>query len=378
MITYIFNKEFYMKQKIFTLLVIMVTMLVPLYAQSEGDFEVRQNADNTLTITGYNGTERNVVIPDTLYGLRVTSIASGAFHRKGLVSVVIPDSVITIEDGGNPRGTFGGQIGAFSQNKELTRVALGNGLRTIGRYAFHDTGLTEINIPDSVTTIGIHSFTNGGDGWVLTSRDGGLAKVTFGTGLQVIGFGAFRNNSILELNLPSSLREIGNLAFCGNRIQKITFGTGLQIIGEAAFYNNLITELNLPSSLREIKGAAFANNQISSLTIPNGVTSISNFWRYDGGRWIGAFSNNPLTTVVIPASLAREGISTSFWNDSRSRDSQQFGRASSSTITRIIIPAGMNENTLVQNFEEAFVNFWRNQNRAGGTYIKRGPIWSRE
>ena len=124
------------------------------------------------------------------------------------------------------------------------------------------------------------------------------------------------------------------------------------------------TELNLPSSLKTIGSNAFSNNQIQSLTIPNGVTNISDFDGYSFGK--GAFENNPLTTVVIPASLAN-GIGA-----------RTFGSSNGSTITRITIPAGMNDHTLRSNFEEAFFNFWINQNKAGGTYIKRGPIWTKE
>jgi len=163
-----------MKQRIFMVLAIFINILVPLTAQSESDFEVSQNADNTLTITGYNGRERNVVIPDTLYGLKVTIIGQSAFQNKRLTSVVIPDTVITIANG---RVTgIGRDTGAFSHNKELTSVIFGKGLKTIGNNSFCDTGLTEIIIPNSVTSINGEAF-----------RGSKLAKVTFGTGLQTIG-----------------------------------------------------------------------------------------------------------------------------------------------------------------------------------------------
>lgn len=38
-----------MKLKMITVLVFFVAMLFPMYAQSENDFEIKQNADNTLT-----------------------------------------------------------------------------------------------------------------------------------------------------------------------------------------------------------------------------------------------------------------------------------------------------------------------------------------
>ena len=47
-------------------------------------------------------------------------------------------------------------------------------------------------------------------------------------------------------------------------------------------------------------------------------------------------------------------------------------------ITRITIPAAMDERNLIGGFEDTFINFWKSQNKAGGTYVKRGPIWSKE
>jgi hypothetical protein len=336
-----------------TVLTIMVTMFFPLHAQSENDFEVKQNADNTLTIIGYNGTEKNVLIPDTLYGLKVTIIGKSAFQNKGLNSVVIPDTVTSIEDGTTVY-SFGRATGAFSNNDQLTKVVLGNSLRTIGNSAFASNQIVEIIIPNSVINIGEDAF-----------RATKLTKITFGTGLQAISRSAFMSNEISELDLPSSLIGIGERAFQSTKIAKVTFGTGLQTIGSEAFRNNLITELNLSSSLKFIGGAAFANNQIQSIIIPNSVIVISS--SVGGSSWIGAFASNPLTTVVIPASLANEVLTP-----------QSFGSITNNTITSITIPARMSEATLKGVFEEAFVNFWINQNRASGTYIKRGSIWAKE
>ena len=132
-----------MKRKMFTVLAVMAITVFPLYAQSESDFEVQQNKDNTLTITKYNGAAKDLVIPDTLYGLKVTIIGERVFWNKGLTSVVIPNTVITIE------------YAAFVINKKLTTVVLGNRLKTIGEEAFFGcSNLAEIVIPNSVTSIG--------------------------------------------------------------------------------------------------------------------------------------------------------------------------------------------------------------------------------
>jgi hypothetical protein len=403
---------------------IMTVMLAPLYAQNESDFEVKQNADNTLTVINYKGLIKDVVIPDTLYGLKVTIIGNEAFRKKVITSVVIPDTVISIENGEIHDTVYTDYYGAFSNNLALTKVTLGKGLKIVGSCAFSRTGLTEIIIPDSVTIIGDAAFGwtsyDPDDGWRRKSGDSKLVKVTLGKGLQAIGKEAFIGNQIAELNLPTSLKEIKDYTFAGNQIQKIIFSTGLEIIGIGAFNKNKITELELPSSLKEIKDYAFADNQIQKITfgtrleiigrwafnknqiielttlpsslkeirggafqenqmrmviIPNGVTYINN--SVGNGWGAGAFANNPLTTVVIPISLAKGGIEINTRNDS-SGQTMPFGTTNGSTITSITIPVGMDEKTLKAIFEEAFVNFWISQNRAGGTYIKRGPIWSKE
>jgi tetratricopeptide (TPR) repeat protein len=334
------------------------------------DFEIRQNTDNTLTITNYKGTARNLVIPDTLYGLKVTVIGNSAFQNKGLISVVVPDTVFTIEK----NAFYGSLSSGYNSDEEikkvnrLIKVTLGKGLKTIGDSAFGFSDgrgdasgqLTEIIIPNSVTRIGEWAF-----------NKAGLINVTLGTGLQSIGNYAFQGNQITEINFPSSLKDIGEYAFAYNKLRKLTISNGLQTIAPWAFQNNQIEELNfeLPSSLKTIQPGTFAYNQIQSVSIPNGITVIRREASFAVFVYLtmGAFQNNPLTTVVIPASLANGNIAN-----------LSFGSINESTITRITIPAGMNENTLRGIFEDAFVNFWISQNRAGGTYVRRGPIWVKE
>jgi formylglycine-generating enzyme required for sulfatase activity len=350
-----------MKTKIMALALLLMAF-TSLYAQSEDDFEVRQNADNTVTITGYKDSgPRSVVIPETLFGLKVVGISEKAFMKKEITSVVIPNTVINIADGGYT-GRGNDYFGAFAYNSKLSKVTFGEGLKIIGSYAFFSTGLTEIIIPNSVIAIGFGTF-----------GQSKLTRVTFGTGLQNINPQAFYRNKIAELDFPSSLKVIGFSAFEENEIQSVTFNAGLQTIGSRAFYDNHIVDLKLPSSIKKIESGTFAKNLIRTVTIPNSVTFIDNYNK-DMDTYMGAFAQNPLKTVVIPASLVKGKIEGEFLD----KDSPTFGKKVGSTITRIVIPAGMSDGTISGNFEEAFFNFWKNQKKAGGTYVKRGPIWSKE
>ena len=97
-----------------------------------------------ITITGYDGTAEELVIPADIDGVKVTSIRAGAF------------------------------MGSSS----LKRVELPEGLTNIGYWAFRDcSSLTSINIPESVTDIGTLAFSS--TPWLeeQCSENGGLAII---------------------------------------------------------------------------------------------------------------------------------------------------------------------------------------------------------
>ncbi|MDR2193210.1 MAG: hypothetical protein LBP19_01880 [Treponema sp.] len=52
--------------------------------------------ETRLTLTDYNGSSKNVVIPSHIFGLPIISIGDFAFEETALMSVIIPDSVTSI------------------------------------------------------------------------------------------------------------------------------------------------------------------------------------------------------------------------------------------------------------------------------------------
>jgi hypothetical protein len=109
------------------------------FGQAEAEF-LYETRNGAITITGYTGDAKDVVIPARISDLPVTIIGVEAFVRNGLVSVTIPDGVIAI------------RYGAFAHN-ELTSVTIPHGVTTIGYEAFRGNQLTSVTIPNSVTTI---------------------------------------------------------------------------------------------------------------------------------------------------------------------------------------------------------------------------------
>ena len=89
-----------MKRRLIILLLTMgmVISMIPIsaLAATDGDYVYFDNGDSTCAITDYLGSATDIVIPGTLGGLTVTNIWSVAFYSNALTNVTIPDSVTTI------------------------------------------------------------------------------------------------------------------------------------------------------------------------------------------------------------------------------------------------------------------------------------------
>jgi hypothetical protein len=100
---------------------------------------------NTVSIIEYKGTDTNVRIPEKMNGLPVTEIGHSVFFNKGLTDVTIPNSVTSIKGW------------AFANNR-LTDIALPENLLFMGREAFANNQLTGITIPNCMKTLGLTAF----------------------------------------------------------------------------------------------------------------------------------------------------------------------------------------------------------------------------
>ncbi|EGQ7432232.1 leucine-rich repeat domain-containing protein, partial [Enterococcus faecalis] len=229
-------------------------------------------------ITGYDATlgGTDVVIPDSINGIPITTIADSAFSNKGLTSVTFPNTVTRIN-----------RL-AFDNNPALSNVQLPSNLTTIGMGAFRECGLTNVVIPDSVTTLDSYAFY-----WNK------LTDVTIGSGVSYISTFAFANNPLVNVNLGNVTR-IGAQAFTGTTINELVVPATVQRIERQAFENANINKLVLTEGLSYIGEAAFRNSMFQTLELPNSVTTIEK----------RAFVDGKLTTVKIGTSLKTINSST--------------------------------------------------------------------
>ena len=125
---------------------------------------------------------------------KIDALWRAAFRNKNLTSVIIPDSVTTIERS------------AFSDN-QLTSVVIPDSVTTIGRSAFSNNQLTNIEIPSSVTTIKEVAFYNN----QLTS-----VEFSNPSKLERINFEAFQKNNISTVTIPETVTHLSCDAFDKN------------------------------------------------------------------------------------------------------------------------------------------------------------------
>ena len=171
----------------------------------------------------------------------------------------------------------------------------------IGKETFCDcSGLTNVTIPNSVTSIGTSAF----------SGCSGLTSVTIGNSVTSIGYQAFYGcSSLTSVTIPNSVTSIEGYAFSGcNSIEKLELDC--ETIGAWFNDNSSIKEIVLGDNVKSIGGFAFYYcTGLTSIVIPNSVTSIGS----------SAFYNcRGLTSVVIPNSVTSIGSSafafTGWWN----------------------------------------------------------------
>ena len=229
--------------------------------------------EETLTITGYEGeVPKDLVIPaqikknGKLY--EVKTIGDEAFKSKSLTSVVIPDSVTSIEEW------------AFYSN-QLTNVVIPNSVTTIGYYAFEGNELTSVEIGNSVTTIGNHAF-----------YDNRLTSIVIPDSVTTIGKYAFSYNELTNVEIPNSVTTIGESAFSWNKLTSIVIPDSVTTIGEKAFAYNKLTNVVIPNSVTSIGESAFNFNNLTSITIGSNVDIDDNFLNLSNNNFRDAYEAN--------------------------------------------------------------------------------------
>jgi len=180
---------------------------------------------NAISCADFNRREEyhpfyNLHITTINIGDSVQRIPAYFAYKKFITNIELPNSVITI--GAN----------AFYMCNYLTSAVLGESVSTIGDYAFYACArLENVNFPNSITTIGNYAFN------ICMA----VSKIILGNSVSSIGHHAFDGCiAASKITLGNSLTSIGNYAFnnCSG-LKKLYCSIGnpsLVTTGTNAFY----------------------------------------------------------------------------------------------------------------------------------------------
>ena len=211
------------------------------------------------------------VIPDS-----VISIGDDAFSGcSGLTSINIPDCVTSI----------GARAFGYS---DLTSMAIGNSVTSIGECAFSGcSGLTSIRVEDGNTTYDSRNNCNAIIRTATNTLILGCMDTIIPGNVMNIGEHAFQYCSgLTSITVPNSVISIGDWAFntCDN-LTSITIGNSVSSIGEFAFsdcpkLSSVVCYAPIPPTLKEnvFRGVVYSK---VPLHVPTG--SISNYAKRD--KW---------------------------------------------------------------------------------------------
>lgn len=252
----------------------------------------------------------SVVIPEG-----ITSIGRYAFSRSGVKKIELPDSVTEADeycfyDCDNLTDVIWSSSAStipyrcFYSCSSLAHITIPEGVISIGSYAFRDTGLESLILPETVTEVSEYSFYNCDS----------LTHVTWSSSAEVIPDYCFEDSeSLTDINIPEGVTTIGSRAFdsCIS-LKNVTMPESVKYFDSAAFGDTAITSAGPADGefdFRYLWKDAIPDNafrgmdSLISVVLPEGITSIGENAFYDTG----------ILSITIPETISAVGESC-FYN----------------------------------------------------------------
>lgn len=186
-----------------------------------------------------------------------TRIWTGSFNDSSSIkTVVMPSTITTIDNY------------AFAKCTALESITIPSGVQILNANAFDGcSALTSVELQEGMIKISQRAFQN------CTA----LQSIKFPSTLETIGEYAFFNSGLTEVEFPEKLTSIGTFGCAGSKnLKTVTMGDNVTIIGTAAFQNCFALEsIKLSANLTSIGMGGFSGcMKLTSITLPATLTSI--------------------------------------------------------------------------------------------------------
>ena len=302
-----------------------------------GDFEYSLTEDGKAVITDYYGLNEHIDYPDVIDGYEVIAIGSekddnnrlNEIRDRAVLSIAIPEGVEYIgrrafykwqylEEADFPESLKIIDGEAFFRCNELKEILLPD-ITYLGFRAFGYCRYNRLTIPGTLKEIPMFAFNASYSKFTVE-------EISIAEGVETIGTSAFKNignynigiDHCFSMALPSTLKYIGDYAFCGaylrgdliipdgveeinfrafgqnKYLNSVVFSEGLKHICEEAFENSVIqSPLIIPDSVLRIDQFAFKAFTAPSVILPLGTKTIS----------YGCFHSANLDYLHLPSGL---------------------------------------------------------------------------
>ena len=163
--------------------------------------------------------------------------------------------------------------GIFMYGSALRQISLPAGLLEIGDYAFADTGLESLELPDSLQKIGLMILA-GNSGVTEIVIPAGVTSMVYDLTDSWYPMTAFSNSSVSRLEFAEGATSVPQYACYGlSSLNTLTLPSSVKNIGKEAFRNSSLYILNYhPADFPVIGESAFRNTSLPyMLLIPDQI-----------------------------------------------------------------------------------------------------------
>lgn len=218
---------------------------------TSGDFEYTYKSGYGYVITEYKGSDTEVVIPATINGEPVYKIDNNCFSSNTKITkVTIPSTVTSIG------------YRAFYGCSKISSLTIPKGVAEVSDQAFYDS-VKELIVEEGMTVLPDN----------LSERNENLEKVVLPSTLKKIGVSCFEGcTALTEINIPDSVETIGERAFDNCAFEEITLPSSLKQIGIYAFSGTKIKSITLADNIDVKKQAFYSCRKLEKVVIGDNVT----------------------------------------------------------------------------------------------------------
>jgi uncharacterized repeat protein (TIGR02543 family) len=268
-------------------------------------YTVLDNSGN-VTITKYTGSGGDIMIPSRIDGHSVIRINGNAFFGSSITNVTIPDSITTISSS------------AFCSCPSLISVNIPSSVNDIGKRVFSEcTKLTSINVASlnqNYSSVDGVLFDKSQKTLIAYPHGKTTTSYTILNSVTSISDSAFESTASLNnLIIPNGVTTIGDYAFryCSS-LKNIEIPSNVKSIGLGVFVGcSSLVDINVAlsnASYSSINGVLFDKNQKTLVIYPCDKTATS-YMIPNSVTSIkeGFYGCEKLVSIMIPNSVTKIG-----------------------------------------------------------------------